>query len=67
MAEYCRRENADLFGESGFDYCLDAYRFGQDFTPQTIVAIRDEDGQYEDEKEKERDLTGVREVFARYR
>ncbi|MGW7281974.1 hypothetical protein ACWGIV_27525 [Streptomyces sp. NPDC054844] len=66
LAEYCRHENADLFGESGFDYCLDAYRFGQDFTPQTIVAIRDDNGQYEDEKEREADLTGVREVFARH-
>ncbi len=66
LAEYCRREDADLFGESGFDYCLDVYRFGQDFTPETVVAIRDEDGRYEDEKEKEADLLGLREVFARH-
>ncbi|MEU2674406.1 hypothetical protein ABZ622_37230 [Streptomyces sp. NPDC007164] len=68
LVEYCRREDADLFGESGFDYCLDAYRFGQDFTPETVVAIRDEDGRYEDEdeKEKEADLLGIREAFARH-
>ncbi|MFJ2590087.1 hypothetical protein [Streptomyces sp. NPDC087538] len=66
LAEYCRREDADLFGESGFDYCLDVYRFGQDFTPETVVAIRDEDGSYEDEKEKEADLPDVREVFTRH-
>lgn len=66
LAEYCRREGADLFGESGFDYCLDVYRFGQDFTPETVVAIRDENGRYENEKEKEADLHGVRDVFTRH-
>ncbi|MBU8547576.1 hypothetical protein ACIGKG_24030 [Streptomyces rochei] len=67
LAEYCRREDVDLFGESGFDYCLDAYRLGQDFTPESIVAGRDEDGRYEDEKEREADLAGLREVFGRHR
>ncbi|MGY4280456.1 hypothetical protein [Streptomyces sp. M18.1] len=67
LAEYCRREGVDLFGESGFDYCLDAYRLGQDFTPESIVADRDEDGGYEDEKEREADLAGLREVFGRHR
>ncbi|MFC8944696.1 hypothetical protein K5X85_01775 [Streptomyces sp. A144] len=67
LAEYCRREGVDLFGESGFDYCLDAYRLGQDFTPESIVADRDEDGRYEDEKEREADLAGLREVFGRHR
>ncbi|MBQ0910895.1 hypothetical protein [Streptomyces sp. RM99] len=67
LAEYCRREDVDLFGESGFDYCLDAYRLGQDFTPESIVADRDEDGGYEDEKEREADLAGLREVFGRHR
>ncbi|MFD5495575.1 hypothetical protein ACTWJ9_21815 [Streptomyces sp. GDS52] len=66
LAEYCRSEDADLFGESGFDYCLAVYRFGQDLTPETVVAIRDENGQYEDEKEKEADLSGVRDVFTRH-
>ncbi|MFF4172857.1 hypothetical protein [Streptomyces sp. NPDC001744] len=66
LAEHCRREDVDLFGESGFDYCLDAYRFGRDLTPETVVAARDEDGLYEDEKEREADLAHVREVFARH-
>ncbi|MBL3666412.1 hypothetical protein JL475_10490 [Streptomyces sp. M2CJ-2] len=66
LAEYCRREDADLFGESGFDYCLDVYRFGEDFTPETVVALQDENGRYEDEKEKEADLHGVRDVFTRH-
>lgn len=35
LTEYCRSEDADLFGDSGFDYCLGGYRFGQDFTPET--------------------------------
>ncbi|MBJ6617821.1 MULTISPECIES: hypothetical protein [Streptomyces] len=67
LAEYCRREDVDLFGESGFDYCLDAYRLGQDFTPESIVADRDEDGRYENEKDREADLAGLREVFGRHR
>ncbi|MFE0844407.1 hypothetical protein [Streptomyces rochei] len=67
LAEYCRREGVDLFGESGFDYCLDAYRLGQDFTPESIVAGRDEDGRYQDEKDREADLAGLREVFGRHR
>ncbi|MBX4177348.1 hypothetical protein [Streptomyces geysiriensis] len=67
LAEYCRREGLDLFGESGFDYCLDAYRLGQDFTPESIVADRDEDGRYENEKDREADLAGLREVFGRHR
>lgn len=66
LAEYCRTEEANLFVESGFDYCLDVYRFGEDFTPETVVALRDEDGRYDDEKEREADLSGIREVFARH-
>jgi len=58
LAEYCRREDADLFGDSGFDYCLGGYRFGQDFTPETVVA-----NLYEG---KEAELPGVREVFSRH-
>ncbi|MFI6641141.1 hypothetical protein [Streptomyces sp. NPDC050504] len=34
LADHCRREDVDLFNESGFDYCLGVYRFGQDFTPE---------------------------------
>lgn len=67
LAEYCRREDLDLFGESGFDYCLDAYRFGQDFTPESVAAVREDDGRYEDDEEKEADLAGLREVFDRHR
>ncbi|WP_053141746.1 hypothetical protein [Streptomyces ambofaciens] len=66
LAEHCRREDVDLFGESGFDYCLGVYRFGQDFTAETSVAIREEDGRYDDEKQKEADLTSVREVLIRH-
>ncbi|OSC71198.1 hypothetical protein B5181_07380 [Streptomyces sp. 4F] len=67
LAEYCRREDLDLFSESGFDYCLDAYRFGQDFTPESVAAVREDDGRYEDDEEKEADLAGLREVFDRHR
>ncbi|MER5890965.1 hypothetical protein ABT160_44710 [Streptomyces sp. NPDC001941] len=64
--DYCRREGIDFFGESGFDYCLGAYRFGEAFTPETVVAMRDEGGWYQDEEEKAADLRGIREVFARH-
>ncbi|MDG9688607.1 hypothetical protein QC281_00660 [Streptomyces sp. DH17] len=67
LAEYCRREDLDLFSESGFDYCRDAYRFGQDFTPESVAAVREDDGRYEDDEEKEADLAGLREVFDRHR
>ena len=62
LAEYCRREDADLFGESGFDYCLDVYGFGQDFTPEAVVG-----NLYEgEEAEQKTQLPGVREVFGRH-
>ncbi|MCX5037980.1 hypothetical protein QMA61_07935 [Streptomyces coelicoflavus] len=66
LAEYCRREDEDLFGESGFAYCLGAYGFGRDFTPETVVATRDADGRYKDAREREADLLAVREVFTRH-
>ncbi|MFI7010035.1 hypothetical protein [Streptomyces sp. NPDC050145] len=66
LAKYGEGEGLDLWTESGFDYCLDGYLFGQHFTPETVVANRDEDGQYEDEKEKEAALRELREVFARH-
>ncbi|MFE2049566.1 hypothetical protein ACFXAS_13760 [Streptomyces sp. NPDC059459] len=66
LSDHCRSEGLDLFGESGFDYCLAPYRFGQDFTPETVVAHREEDGRYEDDGEKEADLTTIRTVFRRY-
>ncbi|MER6120263.1 hypothetical protein [Streptomyces sp. NPDC001743] len=61
LTDYCRREDTDLFGESGFDYCLNVYGFGEDFTPETVVAHL-----YEGEdEEQEAELPGVREVFGR--
>ncbi|MFE9039745.1 hypothetical protein ACFYOG_02435 [Streptomyces sp. NPDC007818] len=30
LEEYTRREDVDLFEASGFDYCLEVYRFGED-------------------------------------
>ncbi|MEU2250558.1 hypothetical protein [Streptomyces sp. NPDC019224] len=66
LAAHCESEEADLFVDSGFGYCLDAYRFGQDFTPETVVRVRAENGLYENEEEREADLLGLREVFARH-
>ncbi|GCD95899.1 hypothetical protein [Embleya hyalina] len=66
LADYCRREDVDLFGESGFDYCLDVYRFGRDFTAETVVAVRDGHRRYGDEQDKAADLAALREVFDRH-
>ncbi|MDK0520023.1 hypothetical protein [Streptomyces sp. ML-6] len=66
LTEYCESEGANLFADSGFNYCLGSYLFGQDFTPEAIVAARDKDFRYEDEEQKEADLLTLREVFARH-
>ena len=66
LTEHCRRQGVDLVRESGFGYCLGAYQFGQDFTPETVVERREEGGRYNDEKEREADLAAVRDVFARH-
>ncbi|MFE1268037.1 hypothetical protein [Streptomyces sp. NPDC058758] len=66
LAEHCREEGVDLFDESGFAYCLAVYRFGQDFAPETLAALRDANGRYGDEKEKQADLSALHEVFARH-
>ncbi|MEV1049324.1 hypothetical protein [Streptomyces sp. NPDC049916] len=64
--EYCRHEKIDLFGESGFDYCLRDYRFGADLTPEAVVESRDEGGWYGSEQEREADLARVRDLFTRH-
>ncbi|MFJ2897481.1 hypothetical protein ACIO87_21655 [Streptomyces sp. NPDC087218] len=69
LTEYCGSEDGedvDLFTDSGFDYCLSSYLFGQDLTPEAVVTFRDEDGRYEDGERKEADLLALREVFARH-
>ncbi|MEU2549036.1 hypothetical protein ABZ618_26945 [Streptomyces roseolus] len=66
LVEHCRDEELDLFGDSGFDYCLGVYRFGEDFTPEALVALREKNGRYEDERERDEDLSAVRETFARH-
>jgi hypothetical protein len=66
VAGYCRRKKLDLFNESGFDYCLQDYRFGRDFTPEGVVEDRAEEGWHADEREKEAELAAIREIFARH-
>ncbi|MFC9932020.1 hypothetical protein [Streptomyces sp. NPDC127190] len=65
LTGYCEREHLDLFNDSGFDYCLDTYLFGRDFTPESLVDHLAEEGWYEDEREKQEALAGIREIFAR--
>ncbi|MEU4446273.1 hypothetical protein AB0K14_04275 [Actinosynnema sp. NPDC050801] len=64
--EHCEREGLDAMRESGFDYCVDAYLFGVEFTAEAVVANRVEDGWYEDEAERETALAEIRELIARH-
>lgn len=66
LAEHCRREGLDLFAESGFDYCLDFYRFGRDFTPEALVDDRVLCGEFTNPEEHQEALAEFRELFAAY-
>ncbi|MEU4738903.1 hypothetical protein AB0G02_00380 [Actinosynnema sp. NPDC023658] len=63
---HCEQEGLDGMVESGFDYCLDAYLFGRDFTPEAVVENRVGHGWYEEEAERATAVTEVRAVFARH-
>ncbi|MFE6225404.1 hypothetical protein [Streptomyces sp. NPDC057854] len=43
LQKHCGSEELDLFRESGFDYCLEVYRFGEAFAPATLEELHDED------------------------
>ncbi|MGW4780853.1 hypothetical protein ACWEPA_29895 [Streptomyces filamentosus] len=66
LVAYCREEEVDLFGESGFSYCLAPYLFGEDFTPEALAALREKNGRYESDEQRAEDLAALREVFARH-
>lgn len=61
---HCEQEGLEPMAESGFGYCLDAYLFGREFTPESVVESRS--GWYSDETERAAALSGIREVFARH-
>ncbi|WP_414940064.1 hypothetical protein [Amycolatopsis sp. cmx-11-51] len=63
--DHCRREGLDPLSESGFTYCLGAYRFGEEFTPEAIVEDRAADGHYEDDAERQAELTEFQKIFSR--
>ncbi|WP_199729352.1 hypothetical protein [Micromonospora sp. M71_S20] len=65
LLDHCDRTGVDPMIGSEFVYCLDVYRFGQDFvTPEAVVADT-EHGWYVDADEGD-ELTAVQEIFARY-
>ncbi|GAB3737867.1 hypothetical protein GCM10027598_65630 [Amycolatopsis oliviviridis] len=61
----CREDGLDPLSESGFSYCLGDYRFGEEFTPEAIVEARAEDGYYEDDADRRKNLAEIKEIFAR--
>ncbi|MFI8875322.1 hypothetical protein [Streptomyces sp. NPDC055243] len=64
--DHCDQADLDPMSESGFDYCLEDYLLGQEFTAESFIAYRDAEGWYDDPAEKDAALGTVREVFARH-
>ncbi|MDQ1006241.1 hypothetical protein QFZ82_000726 [Streptomyces sp. V4I23] len=52
--------------ESGFDYCLDDYLFGREFTPEALVEHRDTAEGYDDAAERDNALSAMREIVSRH-
>lgn len=63
---HCDKEGVDLMTESGFEYCLDDYLLGQEFTAEAFIAYRDADDWYDSAAEKDEALATVREIFTRH-
>ncbi|MDI3388198.1 hypothetical protein QIS99_18600 [Streptomyces sp. B-S-A8] len=64
---HCARERLNLFTESGFDYCLSDYLLDTpEFTAETLVEYRAEDGGYEDEAEAAAHLATLKEIFTQH-
>ncbi|MFF8846320.1 hypothetical protein ACF08N_26995 [Streptomyces sp. NPDC015127] len=61
--DHCEQEGLDPMGESGFDYCLDGYLFGREFTCEALVEHRKANG-YDDAADGA--LAAIREVFTRH-
>ncbi|QQQ76975.1 hypothetical protein IOD16_39575 [Saccharothrix sp. 6-C] len=64
LLAHCAREGLEPMVESGFGYCTEAYLFGLEFTPETVVGSRAE--WYDDEAERAAALREIGEVFARH-
>ncbi|MFD0548175.1 hypothetical protein ACFQ0X_02615 [Streptomyces rectiviolaceus] len=64
--DHCDQEGLDPMTESGFDYCLDDYLLGQEFTAEAFIAYRDADDWYDTAAEKDEALASVAEIFARH-
>jgi hypothetical protein len=64
--DHCEREGLAPLIESGFGYCLGDYAFGREFTAETVIALRDFDGRFEEASERDAALVEVQEVIDRH-
>lgn len=66
MLDYCDQEGIDP-RESGFEYAVSDYLFGQEFTPEAFAARRDGFGFYNGDPDRRgRDITQLGEIIARH-
>ncbi|BDH58034.1 hypothetical protein [Tsukamurella sp. PLM1] len=72
LVEYCAAHDIALFADGafshdvGYDYALGDYRFGEEFTPEALIAEQVANGYYEEPGEEEAALGALRAVFAAY-
>jgi hypothetical protein len=60
---HCEKEGLDAMRESGFDYCLEAYLFGQEFTAEALVEHW-QTLDWREDTSPDRVLAAIREIFA---
>ncbi len=63
---HCEQDGLDAMTESGFDYCLDPYLFGREFTAEAVVEDRVAHGWYPDDADREAALAEIGRIFARH-
>ncbi|WP_367132747.1 hypothetical protein [Saccharothrix sp. HUAS TT1] len=63
---YAAAEGLDAVAESGFGYCTEPYRFGHEFTAESVVERRAVDSWYADDTERAAELVRIRGIFAKH-
>ncbi|MBS4100082.1 hypothetical protein [Tsukamurella paurometabola] len=72
LVEYCATHDITLIADGvfshdvGFEYALGDCRFGEEFTPEALIAEQVANGYYEEPGEEEAALGALRAVFAAY-
>lgn len=64
LMAHCERRGLDMYGESGFGFCLNNYFLEREFTPEAVVEHRAAEYMYGDDDARQEDLDEVREIFA---